>query len=152
MLVGSCLALRACLLVPARPPPRMQIFPADDMGSASLPRVSAQPSRGERMAALLGTLVDRPEDGDGALRDATPMLLEPFRPGALPEEGSIFTAAMPLDEKVALYAETLERRIGAARQLKTKEALRRLKNHVLSSISEELGGSVQLGDGGSEEG
>ena len=103
------------------PSVRLQLFPSDDLPEAP-PRQAQGQSRGERMATLLGELVAHPEDAPTALREATPMLLEPFRQD-LQEDGSIFQAGMSVAEKIEVYEQVLESRIGSAKQPQTRVAL-----------------------------
>ena len=103
------------------PAVRLQLFPSDELPEAP-PRQAQGQSRGERMATLLGELVAHPEDAPTALREATPMLLEPFRQD-LQEDGSIFQAGMSVAEKIEVYEQVLESRIGSAKQPQTRVAL-----------------------------
>ena len=79
------LLLRGAPLSPA-PPPRMQLFPTDE-----LPEVPPRPvaGRGAQVADLLRSLIAQPEDTRRLLQDATPLLLVPFQPNARQEDDSI---------------------------------------------------------------
>lgn len=67
------------------------------------------------MAALLGGMVEDPEQAPALLKDAAVMLLAPFE--GIPEEGSIYgDAACSLEERVSKYEATLSERIAKARK------------------------------------
>mmetsp|Transcript_22477 Transcript_22477/g.45873 ORF Transcript_22477/g.45873 Transcript_22477/m.45873 type:complete len:141 (+) Transcript_22477:2-424(+) len=123
------LLLRAPSLTSA--PPRMQVFPTDD-----IPEAPPRPVRGTQMADLLRAMVARPEDTRRLLQDATPMLLMPFHPNAVQERDSIFRDDMCIGEKIEVYSDTLERRIAEAKQAETRVALRSLRDYVLQAAEE----------------
>ena len=132
--------MRVCFLAPmllrgaplsSAPPPRMQLFPADD-----LPEVSPRPMRGTQVADLLRSLVAQPEDTRQLLQDATPMLLVPFQPSARQEDDSIFTYGMGIAEKMEVYSGTLENRIAVAKTAETRVALRLMRDHVLQAAAQ----------------
>lgn len=139
--------LSLALLLPSGPPAvrlrstTMQIFPAEE-DNASVEAIAPPPqalqTRGEQMATLLSALVDKPEQSATLLEASTAFLLEPFRPGPQ-EPGSIFADDSSLDEKIELYRATLEARIGSAQKRETKEALSKLRDHVLLSAELVLG-------------
>ena len=113
------------------PPPRMQLFPTDD-----LPEVPPRPVRGTQVADLLRSLVAQPEDTRRLLQDATPMLLAPFQPSVRQEDDSIFTSGMGIAEKMEVYSETLEKRIAVAKAAETRVALRLMRDHVLQAAAQ----------------
>ena len=133
LFVECALAVR----VAARPRLAVQmIFPSSEGELSAV--VSLPPkSRQEQLTDLLASLAARPEDAPNLLHDATPMLLAPFLAEA-PAEGSIFAPGMSLEEKIETYRETLEQRIGAARQPETKRALRMLSDHCCAAAAELL--------------
>tara|TARA_B110001452_G_scaffold249759_1_gene237521 strand:+ start:378 stop:902 length:525 start_codon:yes stop_codon:yes gene_type:complete len=146
--------LTFALLLPSRPPAarlrstamQMQVFPAEEDNSsleAIVTIVTPQRTRGEQMATLLSALVDKPDAAAALLQAATPMLLEPFRPGPQ-EPGSIFADDASLDEKIEVYRTTLEARIGSARKRETKEALCKLRDHTVQAA---LAAAAGAGDG-----
>ena len=126
------LLLRGAPLSPA-PPPRMQLFPTDE-----LPEVPPRPvaGRGAQVADLLRSLIAQPEDTRRLLQDATPMLLVPFQPNARQEDDSIFTDGMDVAEKMEVYSEELEKRIAVAKAAETRVALRLMRDHVLQAAAQ----------------
>ena len=129
---------------PHPPHARMQIFPSDDLSDTPV-RVTireplspaAAPSRSVAMASLLSELLARPDDVVMLLEAATPMLLAPFQPDAPQEEGSIFTdASLSVAEKMDVYQDVLDARIGSASSPNSKRVLRAMRDHVLLRAGE----------------
>ena len=90
----------------------MNLFPKAGMDGATY-GVSSQ-SRNALMTALLSKLIESPSDAPSLLRDAKPMLLEPFT--GVPEAGSIYgEESSTLEEKIEKYEAVMSARISSAK-------------------------------------
>jgi len=89
--------------------------------------------RNQRVAKLLGQLAERPADDHAALLEAsTELLLAPFVAEAQ-EEGSIFTNAMSMRQKVMAYRMTLTDRIESARSAEMARALTSMRDYTVEA-------------------
>ena len=113
------------------------IFPLDQT------QPFAPQSRNERMASLLGDLVDAADDqamSKAILTSSTQFLLQPFI--GIPEPGSIYgDAGATLNEKIKAYGDAMEQRVARARKSGGERqaiALELLAAHVLRKTRTDL--------------
>ena len=123
--------------------PRMSLFPRDPYDNeAPTPQ-----SRNAAMAALLGALMEDPQESSRLLADADGLLLAPFF--GVPDEGSTVygSAGSTLEERVESYEAAMKDRINRTRcagSVEAADALQCMLEYVLDRL-----GYAQTDDGAS---
>ena len=115
--------------------PRMSLFP---QGAKDYEEPTPQ-SRNAAMAALLGAMLDAPQESNRLLAEANDLLLSPFF--GVPDEGSIYGAATStLEERVVSYEAAMQDRISRTRRagsVEQADALQCMLSHVLDKLGYE---------------
>ena len=122
-------------LLRARPP--TLVFPTNENMPAS--RRGTPGTRNFEMATLLADLTkaESEADADALLREASPMLLQPFE--GIPEPGSVYDGMKTTAEKADAFRITVTERAAKTRTAgneATATALERLRDHVLRLVAD----------------